>query len=74
MQKNQNQKRFHKFLRFSGIGVQLGFTMYLSSLAGARVDEYFNFSKPWTTLFFIVLSLVLFVLNLTRQLKKLNNE
>ncbi|WP_369281292.1 AtpZ/AtpI family protein [Wenyingzhuangia sp. 2_MG-2023] len=48
--------------------------MYLSSLIGVRVDEYFGFEKPWGTLFFIILSLVLFVLNLTRQLNKLNNE
>lgn len=74
MQENQNQKKLRKFLKFSGIGVQLGVTMYLSSLVGAKIDAYFNFNKPWATLFFIVLSLVLFVFNLTRQLNKLNNE
>lgn len=74
MKKKQNKEKFRKFLKFSGIGVQLGATMYLSSLVGEKVDTYFDFEKPWATLFFIILALVLFVINLTRQLNQLNNE
>lgn len=72
----QKQKRgtFRKFLRFSGIGLQLGIMMYLASLGGKKIDAYFKFEKPWITLLFILIVLVIFVMNLMRQLNKLNKE
>ena len=72
-QKKENNT-FRKFLRFSGIGIQLGAMMYLSSLAGEYFDGKFSFEKPWFTLLFIVVALVVFVLMLMKQLNKLNNE
>lgn len=72
-QKKENST-FRKFLRFSGIGVQLGVMMYLASLGGDYLDQYFSFNKPWFTLLFIVVALVVFVILLMRQLNKLNNE
>ncbi|MGY5352320.1 hypothetical protein ACXGQW_07130 [Wenyingzhuangia sp. IMCC45533] len=48
--------------------------MYLSSLLGGKVDVYYGFEKPWITLLLIILSLIVFVWNLMRQLNKLNNE
>ncbi|MFW2346980.1 MAG: hypothetical protein ACN4EF_00245 [Wenyingzhuangia sp.] len=48
--------------------------MYLASLAGAYFDKKFSFEKPWITLLLIILSLVVFVLMLMKQLNKLNNE
>ena len=69
----KKSKTFRKFLKFSGIGFQLGITMYLASLLGEKIDTHYNFEKPWATLFLIVLALFIFVLNLIRQLKKLNN-
>lgn len=72
--KINKSKVFRKFLKFSGIGVQLGVMMYLASLLGEKVDDYYRFEKPWTSLFFIIIALIVFVWNLMRQLKKLNNE
>ncbi|WP_394352391.1 AtpZ/AtpI family protein [Wenyingzhuangia heitensis] len=48
--------------------------MFLASKLGNLVDEYYQFKKPWITLLFIILALVIFVMNLMRQLNKLNNE
>ncbi|MGY5355421.1 hypothetical protein [Wenyingzhuangia sp. IMCC45467] len=48
--------------------------MYLASLAGGYLDANFSFEKPWFTLLFIVVALVVFVLMLMKQLNKLNNE
>lgn len=74
-QKNQKKENttFRKFLRFSGIGVQLGVMMFLASKIGAFLDAYYQLEKPWITLLFVVLALVVFVMNLVRQLNKLNN-
>ena len=71
---NKKGKSLTKFIRFAGIGVQLGVTMYLASLLGKKADAYFGLETPWCTLALIVLALVLFIYNLTRQLNKLNNS
>ncbi len=70
-EKNNN---FRKFLQFSGIGIQLGVMIYLSSLLGEYLDNEFTLKKPWFTLLFIVITIIVFVILLMRQLKKLNNE
>ncbi len=74
MKQNHKKRTFRKFLKFSGVGVQLGVTMYLSSLLGEKIDVYYQFQKPWGTLLLIIVSLIIFIWNLTRQLNKLNNE
>ncbi|WP_418382300.1 hypothetical protein [Wenyingzhuangia fucanilytica] len=48
--------------------------MYIASLGGSYFDTKFSFEKPWFTLLFIVVALVVFVLMLMKQLNKLNNE
>lgn len=73
-QKRPQKEKFRKFLKFSGIGVQLGVTMYLASILGEKLDAYFQLQKPWITLLFVVLALVFFIVNLLRQLEKLNQE
>lgn len=52
----------------------MGVMMYLASLAGNYFDVKFSFEKPWFSLFFIIIALVVFVLMLMKQLNKLNNE
>lgn len=73
IQKKKNTT-FRKFLRFSGIGVQLGVLMWLASVFGEKIDVYYKLEKPWTSLLFIIVALVIFVMNLMRQLKKINKE
>lgn len=65
---------FNKFLRFTGIGVQLGGTLYLASLFGAWIDVKLQLSKPWFTLLLILLALIGFIYSLLKQLNKLNKE
>ncbi|WP_420896119.1 hypothetical protein [Wenyingzhuangia gilva] len=48
--------------------------MYLASLIGHHLDAKFSLEKPWFTLLFIVVALIIFVLVLMRQLNKLNKE
>ncbi|WP_394352672.1 hypothetical protein [Wenyingzhuangia aestuarii] len=48
--------------------------MYIASKLGNVIDTYFQFEKQWATLLFIIAALVIFVMNLMRQLNKLNNE
>lgn len=73
IQKKKNTS-FRKFLRFSGIGLQLGIMMYLVSILGEKVDVYYDFEKPWAALLFLIVVLIIFVMNLMRQLNKLNNK
>jgi len=47
--------------------------MFLASKLGAIIDARLQLDKPWVTLLFVILALIVFVINLVRQLNKLNN-
>lgn len=53
--KNVNKKQLNKFLRFSGIGLQMGLTIYLSSELGKWLDsKYINQHQMYTKICAIV--------------------
>jgi len=74
LQKTNKTKNFRKFLRFSGIGVQLGVLFYIASFFGKKIDAYYNLQKPLITMVFVLIALVVFIWNLIRQLNKLNQK
>jgi len=41
MTKKPTKKPLNKYLRFSGIAIQMGLTIYLGSLLGKWLDSYF---------------------------------
>lgn len=57
MAKNQDQKKeqLNKYLKFSGLGVQMGVIIGLSAWGGKSLDEYYEFKTPIMT---IILSLM----------------
>ena len=72
-QQNKNET-FRKFLRFSGIGIQLGASMYIASLLGEWLDAKFELETKWFSLLFVVIALIAFIYSLVKQLNKLNND
>ena len=72
--KEKKNRAIHKFLRFSGIGIQLGASMYVASLFGGWLDAKFALQTKWFSLLFVVLALIAFIYSLVKQLNKLNNE
>jgi len=72
LKKPQN-KRLNKFLRFTGIGIQLGATMYIFAFFGKKLDAYFGF-KNAITLSMVLFAFVITMYSILRQLKKMEEE
>lgn len=74
----QQKKPLNKFVRFSGIGIQIGVTMYLAAYFGKKLDLYYGNEKKIITLIFVVLGMVASIVSLLAQVKKMqeteNNE
>ena len=71
LKKPQN-KQLNKFLRFSGIGIQLGATIYVAAYLGKKLDAYFGFEKV-LTLSLVLFAFVISMYSMLKQLKKIQD-
>lgn len=74
MRKNSKKKPLNKFVRFTGIALQMGLTIYLGSLLGEWLDtKYPNSSQLYTKIctlvavFAAMLSVIIQVTNLSKD-------
>lgn len=70
----ENRKNFSKFARLSGIGIQMGATIFLGAYLGKYLDERFPSNKKWFTICCTLLAVAISLYNVLRQVNKLNNE
>lgn len=68
------RKNFSKFARLSGIGIQMGATIFLGAYLGKYLDERFPSNKKWFTIGCTLLAVAISLYNVLRQVNKLNNE
>lgn len=71
--KNPQKKPLDKFIRLSGVGIQLGATIYLSAYFGKKLDIYFGYEKA-ITISLILFSFVISMYSLLQQLKKIQDD
>ena len=67
-------KPLNKFIRLSGVGLQMGITIYLAAYFGKKIDAYYEFEKNYITLVFILFGFVGSLVSLMAQLKKINDK
>lgn len=68
------KKQLNKFIRLSGVGLQMGITIYLAAYFGKKIDAYYNFEKNYITLILILFGFIGSLLSLMAQLKKINEK
>lgn len=74
-QKNQNQNgRFTRFARLSGIGFQMGATIFLGAMLGKYLDERFPSNKKWFTIGCTLLSVAIALYMVLKQVNRLNEN
>ena len=75
IQKNQNQKgRFTRFARLSGIGFQMGATIFFGAMLGKYLDERFPSTKKWFTIGCTLLSVAVALYMVLKQVNRLNEN
>lgn len=67
----KEQKQYNNFLKYSGLAIQMGVTVYLGNLLGVYLDERFQnsndvFSKV-VTLFAVFLSIIMVIRQVIRD-------
>ena len=72
--KTKKKKQLNKYLLLTSISFQMGVTFYLGSYIGSFLDTKYNLEKNYFTILFVLFALFLSIYNITKQLKKLENE
>jgi len=70
----QKKKSINKFIRFSGVGIQIGITMYFAAYFGKKLDAYYGNEKKIITLIFIVFAMIASLYSLLAQVKKTQDK
>ena len=71
---NKNPKKpLNKYIRLSGIGLQMGLTIYLFSYLGKWLDVKYPNEKDIYTIIFTLSGVVLSFYSLLKQIKNIDN-
>jgi F0F1-type ATP synthase assembly protein I len=70
----QPKRNFSKFARLSGIGIQMGATIFLGAYLGKFLDQKYPSDKKWFTIGLTLFSVVISLYNVLRQVNKMNDE
>lgn len=68
------KKPLNKFIRLTGVGLQMGITIYLAAYFGKKIDAHYNFEKNYITLILILFGFIGSLISLMAQLKKINEK
>lgn len=65
----KKKQSYNSFLKYSGLGIQMGGTIAVFAWGGHWLDGHFRNEKPLLTLTFLLLGTITSILSLIRQLK-----
>ena len=68
------KKQLNKFIRLSGVGLQMGVTIYLAAYIGKKLDIHYQLEKNYFTLGLILFGFLASFVSLLIQLKKINEK
>jgi membrane protein DedA with SNARE-associated domain len=70
----QQKKPLDRFIRLTGVGLQMGITIYLAAYFGKKIDAHYGFEKNYVTLVFILIGFIGALVSLMVQLKRINDK
>ena len=74
MEKKENENSAKNYIKFSGIALQMGATIFLMAYLGKWLDERYPADKKWFTMFLTILGVSISLYNVIRQLNKHNDQ
>jgi len=72
--KSSKPKQRNNILRLTGIGAQMGVTIFLGAYAGKWLDEKYPMDKNWFTIGLTILAVAISLYNVLRQVNKINSD
>jgi len=74
MAKENPKKRLNKFLALSGVGIQMGVTIYLFAFIGKWLDNKYPNEKQTYTLIFVLFGVIISIYSIIKQLDRINKD
>ena len=74
MKEDGGKKGLPKFARLSGIGLQMGITIFLGAYFGKYLDQKYPSEKKWFTITFTLLAVCIALYAVLKQVNKINSE
>ncbi|MFC2109097.1 AtpZ/AtpI family protein [Bacteroidota bacterium] len=68
------KKPLNKYIRLSGVGMQMGLTIYLASYFGKKLDLHYGMEKKVFTLGLILFAFIASLYSILAQLKKIQDD
>ncbi len=66
--------KFNRWVQLSGVGIQMGITIYAFAWLGKWLDEKYDTSKPYFTLSLVILGVLVSLFWLIQTLKRINKD
>ena len=70
MTKPEKKKQLNKYLQLTGVGLQMGITIYLGAYFGKKLDIYFQTEGKTFTIILVLVAMVASIWSMLAQLKK----
>jgi len=70
MKEKKPKKPLNKYLQLSGIGLQMGATIYFAIYFGKKLDEKYPSERNWFTIVFTLVGVALAMYSVVVQTKK----
>ena len=71
---NRTKKEVPKFARLSGIGLQMGATIFLGAYLGKILDERYPMEKKWWTIGLTLFAVGISLYNVLKQVNRINSQ
>ena len=68
------QKKPNRFVRLSGIGIQMAATIFLGAFLGRYLDDKYPMEKKWWTIGLTIFAVAISLYNVLKQVNRLNDS
>jgi F0F1-type ATP synthase assembly protein I len=68
------QKKPNRFIRLSGIGIQMAATIFLGAFLGRYLDDKYPMEKKWWTIGLTIFAVAISLYNVLKQVNRLNDS
>ncbi|AOW21054.1 AtpZ/AtpI family protein [Urechidicola croceus] len=72
MKEPKQKKPLNKYIRLTGVGLQMGLTIYLAAYFGKKLDLKYPNERNWFTMSFTVVGVFVALWSVINQVNKIN--
>ncbi|MCR9172466.1 MAG: AtpZ/AtpI family protein [bacterium] len=71
---SKEPRKSTRFLALTGIGIQMGATIFLGAWAGRELDEAYPSNKKWWTMGLTIFAVIVSLYSVLKQVNRINKQ